>query len=242
MEDEKHASFLDNRLLDGMEMAYILQRRRDPVAPVISHWFLPADNDADVETETGSEGTGEGGSVSGSRSEGIGGGGKYVSIFAPLYHCCIRPYRKRRVDYVLGLLRRCDLAIQNQRLWYHEHVVSVETGRTTASSGVGGRGGAHKRSSSSPRASTAQQSRRPRAQARVRRGEGGGGSGSSACFLTSQVRAVEALREERIRMRRAAAASVEQQQLDKVTNRQCDRNCLMRDIYFPFQYTPSAIK
>ena len=124
MEDERHASFLDNRLVEGMEMAFTLQHRRAPLEPVVSQWFL---HDAETGTETeGDLDAGGGNAVEGGSNTRGTGAGRYVSIFSPLYHCCIRPHRKRRADYVLGLLRRCDSAVQQHAVLYSEHIASVE--------------------------------------------------------------------------------------------------------------------
>jgi hypothetical protein len=169
IEDERHASFFDNRLLDGMEMAFTLQRLRAPGEPVVSQWLVD-ESGADDEGNLASE------------SPGTMSKGKYVSIFAPLYNCCIRPSRKRRTDYVVGLLRRCDIAIHNQSVLYHDHIERVAQSVSTPTT------------RSPSRISRSAKGRRKIAKKN--------GKSVYTCFITSQVHNVEALREEQARVRR----------------------------------------
>lgn len=183
VEDERHASFFDNRLLDGMEMAYTLQRLRAPTDAPVSQWFQ-------------AEGVGDEGCTA-MPSDESAEKGKYVSIFAPLYNCCIRPHRKRRADYVVGILRRCDISIQSQLGLYQEHAAKFAHGETAAgedivfqglrTKGRGGIKGNHDKAVTAVRTT---------------------GDLSRVCFLTAQVHDAEVWLEEKARVRREAAALI----------------------------------
>ena len=104
IEDERHPTFLDNRLLEGVELTYAFQIRTmgvcRPIDDSVKTW---ADKEKiEVKCEKGSE---RGSDIGGEREEEIGGGGG-VSIFGPLYTTCIQPNKKRRNDFLFGLLKR----------------------------------------------------------------------------------------------------------------------------------------
>jgi hypothetical protein len=79
-EDEKYSSFLDNRVVEGVELSYFLQHSSnngDEVQAVISGV-----------DETGSP--------------------CFISVFSGLYASCLQKNRKRRSDFIVGLLRRYE--------------------------------------------------------------------------------------------------------------------------------------
>jgi hypothetical protein len=106
IEDEKRPTFLDNRLLEGVELGFMLQME-------IIGKSMPID-DADPMSITGdlSSSCGTSGDTYG------GGGGTYrekTSIFGPLYVSCIQSSKKRRTDFIVGLLRRAQQISQTVR-------------------------------------------------------------------------------------------------------------------------------
>ena len=82
IEDERHPTFLDNRLLEGVEMAYSFQIK-------ILNESHPVEDGVLLGLDTGSEFDGD-----------------INSIFGPLYTTCIQSNKKRRNDFLIGLLKR----------------------------------------------------------------------------------------------------------------------------------------
>ena len=91
IEDERHPTFLDNRLLEGVEMSYLFQIKTiGDCHPVEDNLLLGLGVSQD------------------SRIEGLGSAvdGDIFSIFGSLYTTCIQSNKKRRNDFLIGLLKR----------------------------------------------------------------------------------------------------------------------------------------
>ena len=82
LEDEKHPTFVDNRLVDGVEVAFTLQMRLLGESRPVDELIVADANDNDVIS--------------------------YASIFNSLYQTCIHPSRKRRNDFLGNLLRKIN--------------------------------------------------------------------------------------------------------------------------------------
>ena len=115
LEDEKHPTFLNNRLLEGVEMTVAFQMRTiGAVHPL-----------EDITMQ------GQGGGIDGDRDgtdvkdRDRERDREKVSVFGPLYASCIQPSRKRRNDFIIGLLRR---ALQ---------ITQLIRGRKSTGSGAG---------------------------------------------------------------------------------------------------------
>ena len=94
LEDEKHPTFLDNRLLEGVELTYAFQMR-------VLGETRPVDEKYEYDENDGS---GAGGGAGG--GAGLGQQRDKGSVFGPLYVTCIQGNKKRRTDFIVGLLRR----------------------------------------------------------------------------------------------------------------------------------------
>ena len=161
VEDEKHSSFFDNRLLDGMEMAFTLQCLLKPdLSPVA---YFTVSDDAEDENLP--------------RTSCI-----CISIFAPLYQTCIRPSKKRRSDFIAGILRRCDNAVRNISTSYNDHVELVLSSGSKSTCARGGTPGKSDFDSACNHLP------------------------SSYCFLNSEIQQVEAAREANSRLKRTSEA------------------------------------
>lgn len=85
LEDCRHPTFLDNRFVQGMEMARKFQKMvLDNERP---HLIMDVDEE-DPENVTSNS-------------------AKVTSIFSALYMSCVRPVKKRRVEFLKNALRRC---------------------------------------------------------------------------------------------------------------------------------------
>jgi hypothetical protein len=82
LEDEKHPTFVDNRLVDGVEVAFTLQMKLLGEARPVDELIVADANDNDVAT--------------------------FASIFSALYPTCINPSRKRRNDFLGNVLRKIN--------------------------------------------------------------------------------------------------------------------------------------
>jgi hypothetical protein len=115
-EDEKHPNFLDNRIVEGIELAYVFQMK-------ILNTTKPVE-----ETTSDNIGLNIGDNSDVSASS-------ISSIFTSLYMSCIQSNRKRRNDFILGLLRRIH-HILNQ-LYTRTNVVSdIYTSKSEVSTAI----------------------------------------------------------------------------------------------------------
>jgi hypothetical protein len=92
LEDEKHPIFLDNRVVEGMEMSYLHQIKTMGIAVPIDE-IISDDLNNDLQSST-----------------------SYSSIFNSIYTTCIQSTRKRRNDFLYGLLKRMEVMLENLRV------------------------------------------------------------------------------------------------------------------------------
>jgi hypothetical protein len=97
-QDEKCSNFLDNRILDGLECAFRIQKfRLGDTFP-----FLASVSDSDAAVLCSLGGTScQGVQLPASKS--------CTSLISSLYATCFRGNKKRRMDFLVGLLRRCEI-------------------------------------------------------------------------------------------------------------------------------------
>jgi Sister chromatid cohesion C-terminus len=104
IEDERHPTFLDNRLLEGVEMAYLFQIKTigesHPVEDCVLLGMGPGSGPGSGPSSGMGPGYGPG------SGPGSGFEGEIISIFGALYTTCIQPNKKRRNDFLIGLLKR----------------------------------------------------------------------------------------------------------------------------------------
>lgn len=97
-QDEKCANFLDNRILDGIESAFRMQKlRHGQCFP-----FLASTSESDVTVLC---------SLTGTTCRGVELPPSKIctSLMSSLYSSCFRGNKKRRTDFLVGLLRRCEI-------------------------------------------------------------------------------------------------------------------------------------
>ena len=108
IEDERHPTFLDNRLLEGVEMAYLFQIKTigtsHPVEDCVLLGMGPSSGMGPGSDS--SHGMGPGSVPSSGMGPSSGFDGEIISIFGALYTTCIQPNKKRRNDFLIGLLKR----------------------------------------------------------------------------------------------------------------------------------------
>ena len=92
LEDEKHPIFLDNRVVEGMEMSYLHQIKTIGVALPLDE-IISDDTNNDIQAAL-----------------------SYSSIFNSIYTTCIQSNRKRRNDFLYGLLKRMEVMLENLRV------------------------------------------------------------------------------------------------------------------------------
>lgn len=85
-EDQKRPNFIDNRMMEGIELGFILQMKlmKDTYATIGG---IPVTSSTD-------------------NIKAVNGAEKYLSVFGPVYSSCLLTNRKRRNDMILGTLKR----------------------------------------------------------------------------------------------------------------------------------------
>jgi hypothetical protein len=114
-QDERCSNFLDNRILEGVECAFQLQKQRHGK----SFPFLLQTSDSDIPILCTTEGTIIHGMKTSSQRK------SWTSLISSLYSACFRNTKKRRMDLIIGLLRRCEFHCQSIAT-VRERVVSEE--------------------------------------------------------------------------------------------------------------------
>ena len=130
IEDEKHPTFLDNRLLDGVESAYHFQisimGKTQPVDDVTSN---NGENMKGMGTIISTTSLNDVSSVGGVESV-------KTSIFGALYTTCIQPNKRRRNEFLIGLLRRALIITETLR--NRKSTVTGNSSTVTSTGGVVG--------------------------------------------------------------------------------------------------------
>jgi Sister chromatid cohesion C-terminus len=106
IEDERHPTFLDNRLLEGVEMAYLFQIKTIGESHPVEDCVLLGMGPVSGPGSGPNSGMGPGSGPSSGMGQGSGFDGEIISIFGALYTTCIQPNKKRRNDFLIGLLKR----------------------------------------------------------------------------------------------------------------------------------------
>lgn len=100
-QDERCSIFLDNRIIDGLENSYRIQMEKFGT----SYPLLACDLDSEQTILCSVDGN----TVDGSR---IPSNLKRTSLISSLYASCYRGNKRRRMDLIVALLRRCELHCQ----------------------------------------------------------------------------------------------------------------------------------
>ncbi len=103
-ENEKHPSFIDNRMLEGIEFSYSFQLQAFHSVVAVE---APRIDKSDLSSSSLSSSTTNSSSIISSLSS-IKYIRSYASIFDVFYLSCIQKYRKRKIDFLLGLLKRSN--------------------------------------------------------------------------------------------------------------------------------------
>jgi hypothetical protein len=117
VEDETHPTFLNNRLLDGVELCF------DHQLDTLGGFPAPS-------VEPGSIWT---------------GGGQARCVFSALYVSCVRSNRRRRADFLVGMLKRCEVCFGNVRGIFAQLSIALGSAATGAAAARGGSGGSSAR-------------------------------------------------------------------------------------------------
>ena len=109
-ENEKHPSFIDNRMLEGIEFSYSFQLQAFHSVVAVE---APRIDKSDLSSSSLSSSSSTLSSTTNSSSiisslSSIKYIRSYASIFDVFYLSCIQKYRKRKIDFLLGLLKRSN--------------------------------------------------------------------------------------------------------------------------------------